>query len=269
MKKMMKRSIAAIVFSSLAAAASASASTETKKVVAGPQYAKSGLHKMLFGADYRALWTTPATFEVLDLEREAGGLTPVARLGGMQTKILALKGKDGRNYTFRSLDKDASQILDEDLRGSIVNGVVDDAQAGAASCERGDRDRPAGGHRHPHSALETGRAPRRSGARRVPEGVRGDGGRLRRLPQRRDRVEPGLPRHHRDHRSHRDVPAAAGGRGRPGRTCRPSSRPASWTSSWATGTVTGSSGAGLDSRRAPCGSPYPRIATRPSRATTD
>ena len=128
-KMMMKRSIAAIVFSTLAVAASASASAETKKVVAGPQYAKSGLHKMLFGADYRALWTTPATFEVLDLEREAGGLTPVARLGGMQTKILALKGKDGRNYTFRSLDKDASQILDEDLRGTIVNGIVEDAQA--------------------------------------------------------------------------------------------------------------------------------------------
>jgi hypothetical protein len=66
----MKRSIAAIVLTALAAAGSASASTETKKVVAGPQYAKSGLHKMLFGKDYRALWTTPATFEVLDLERE-------------------------------------------------------------------------------------------------------------------------------------------------------------------------------------------------------
>jgi hypothetical protein len=127
--KMMKRSIAAIVFTSLAAAASAFASPETKKVVAGPQYARNGLHKMLFGKDYRALWTTPAAFEVLDLGREAGGLTPVARLAGMQTKVLALKGKDGRNYTFRSLDKKASELLEDDLRGTIVDRILEDALA--------------------------------------------------------------------------------------------------------------------------------------------
>ena len=96
---------------------------------------------------------------------------------------------------------------------------------GAASGERGHRARPARGRGHPHSALEAGRAPRRSGARGLPEGVRGDGGRLRRLPQRRVRVEPGLPRHHRDHRSHRDVPASAGGRGRSGRRAGPPQGP--------------------------------------------
>jgi hypothetical protein len=114
----------------IAIAVAAPGWAETKKVVAGPQYAKSGLHKWLFGSDYRALWATPATVEVLDLATEAGGLTPIARVGGQQTKGLALKGRDGRNYTFRGLDKDASDILDEELRDTIVNDIVADQQAG-------------------------------------------------------------------------------------------------------------------------------------------
>ncbi len=126
---MKRRAAATFVFAVFSAVVAASASAETRKVVAGPEYARSGVHKVLFGADYRALWTTPATFEVLDLESEAGGLTATSRIGGQQTKGLAFKGKDGRNYTFRGLDKDASEILDEDLRGTIVDELVKDVQA--------------------------------------------------------------------------------------------------------------------------------------------
>lgn len=118
-----------VALSLLTGALVAPASAETKTVVAGPQYARGGVHRMLFGADYRALWTTPATFEVLDLQREAGGLTPSFRVGGLQTKGLAFKGKDGRNYTFRGLEKDASELLDEELRGTIVDDLLADAQA--------------------------------------------------------------------------------------------------------------------------------------------
>jgi len=89
----------------------------------------SGMHKLLFGGDYRALWTTPATLEVLDLGTEAGGLTPVTRVGGMQTKALAFRGNDGRNCTFRSLEKDASEILEEDFRDTLVDEIVEDAQS--------------------------------------------------------------------------------------------------------------------------------------------
>ena len=113
----------------LTAAVVASASAETTRVVAGSQYARGGAHRILFGADYRALWTTAATFEVLDLQREAGGLTPTLRVGGLQTKGLALQGKDGGNYTFRALDKDPSDLLDEELEGTIVDSLLRDAEA--------------------------------------------------------------------------------------------------------------------------------------------
>src|SRR5687767_15271549 len=72
-----------------------------RKVVAGEKYQASGLHRALFGADYRDLWATPIEVPVLDLQRYAGGLRPVRRVGGQQTKGLAFKGADGRDYTFR------------------------------------------------------------------------------------------------------------------------------------------------------------------------
>jgi len=104
-------------------------SLATRTIIAGPQYAKSGFHRFFLGSDYRDLWTTPIQVPVLDLGSEAGGLTPVHRVGGLQTKALALKGKDGRNYTFRGLEKDASGVLDEELKGTVAEQLVQDQMA--------------------------------------------------------------------------------------------------------------------------------------------
>jgi hypothetical protein len=111
------------------ALARAADAPKTLKVVPGPQYAKGWLHRVFFGEDYRALWTTGATFEVLDLAREAGGLTVVRRVGGQQTRGLALRGRDGRNYTFRGIEKDASHILEADLQGTVVARLLQDQMA--------------------------------------------------------------------------------------------------------------------------------------------
>jgi hypothetical protein len=106
---------------------------QTQTVVVQPEFEASGLHRMFFGDDYRDLWTTPVTVEVLDLTQEAGGLVPVRRVGGRQSKGLALRGQDGRSYTFRGLKKDASDLLPEDLRGTIVDDLVQDQQSGQHS----------------------------------------------------------------------------------------------------------------------------------------
>jgi hypothetical protein len=99
---------------------------DTRKVVADPQYEAGGFHRFLWGNDYRDLWTTPVTVEVLDLQKEAGGLSPVRRVGGIQTKGLALRGADGASYTFRGLEKDASELLEEELKGTIVEKLLKD-----------------------------------------------------------------------------------------------------------------------------------------------
>jgi len=97
-----------------------------RRAVAGEHYKASGLHRFLFGADYRDLWTQPVELPVLDLQRYAGGLKPVRRVGGQETKGLAFKGADGRDYTFRALDKDPGEILPPDLRDSVARDIVQD-----------------------------------------------------------------------------------------------------------------------------------------------
>jgi hypothetical protein len=98
----------------------------TRRVVAGEEYGAGGLKRFLIGSDYRDLWTTPFEAEVLDLGSFAGGLTPVMRVGGQQSLGLALKGADGRDYTFRGVDKDPSSILPQDLQGTVVDEFVQD-----------------------------------------------------------------------------------------------------------------------------------------------
>ncbi len=99
---------------------------KTRTLAAGPQYAKGALHRFFFGAHYRDLWATPVEVPVLDLETFAGGLTPVKTGGGLQTRSLRLAGRDGRTYTFRSVDKDPSAVLPIELRETIADRILKD-----------------------------------------------------------------------------------------------------------------------------------------------
>ncbi len=102
---------------------------ETRTIVADPTLGAGPIHRWLLGADYRDLWATPAEIEVLDFSTEAGGLEPLFRVGGAQTFGLALKGADGKSYTFRSLVKNQDQNLHESLRGYAVGKIFQDQQA--------------------------------------------------------------------------------------------------------------------------------------------
>ena len=95
-------------------------------VTAGERYAASDLERALLGARYRDLWTTPIQVPVLDLESYAGGLTPSELGGGQQTTSLHFDSGDGREFTFRSLDKDPTPAVPEQFRGTVVNRLVQD-----------------------------------------------------------------------------------------------------------------------------------------------
>lgn len=124
----------------LALAAGECAAQRDTLVVAGPHYAAGPIARFLFGSDYRDLWTTPARVPILDMDTFAGGLRAVRRGGGEQTHALRLEGADGREYNFRSTDKDAGRGLPSWLRGTPVDGAMQDqtsalhpAAAGIAS----------------------------------------------------------------------------------------------------------------------------------------
>jgi hypothetical protein len=98
---------------------------------AGARYKASGLHRFLFGREYRSLWSTPVSVPVLDLRSFAGGLKPVSKGGGQQTKSLLLAAGDGRQFFFRSVDKDPSATLPPELRATVAGDVVRDQTSSA------------------------------------------------------------------------------------------------------------------------------------------
>jgi hypothetical protein len=105
--------------------APASAGT-TRTVVVGERFRKSGVYQLLFGHNYRELWTTPVDLPLLDLATFAGGLTPTRVVGHGQTQGLAFAGADGQAYTFRPLLKDPVGLLPEELRATLAGVFVRD-----------------------------------------------------------------------------------------------------------------------------------------------
>ena len=99
---------------------------ERRTVVAGAHYRAGWLHRALLGAHYRDLWATPVQVDVLDLSRFGGGLTPTSCGGRRQTKSLRFVGKDGRQYVFRSIDKDPTLALPPELRATFARDVIQD-----------------------------------------------------------------------------------------------------------------------------------------------
>jgi len=125
----MRTNVAAITVAAVMLASAASAQ-EKKVVTVGPEYAAGGAQRFWLGDGYRDLWTTPVELPVLDLAKEAGGLTPVRQVGQAQSVGLAMKGADGRSYTFRSLHKEPERMLPEVLRTTIVGNIAKDLTSG-------------------------------------------------------------------------------------------------------------------------------------------
>ncbi|MDQ3426440.1 MAG: hypothetical protein M3477_01290, partial [Gemmatimonadota bacterium] len=118
--------LAVLTETAAAQGAGAAAVAESTTVAAGARYRAGWLHRFLLGDHYRDLWTTPVRVEVLDLGAFAGGLRPLQRGGGQQTRSLRFRGADEREYTFRSVDKDPSALLPPDFRATALGRVLQD-----------------------------------------------------------------------------------------------------------------------------------------------
>jgi len=125
------RSLGFLVFlaiggNTLAGTIESNGSQQTAVATPGAHYDVADFHHFFIGTDYRELWTTPVEVPVLDLESFAGGLTPVARGGGMQTKGLRFVGADGRPYSFRGLDKSPLGVLPDYMHSTVIGDVTQD-----------------------------------------------------------------------------------------------------------------------------------------------
>lgn len=101
-------------------------SDSTVVLAPGPQYESNWFHHIFFGKHWRDLWTTPVEAPVLDLDEFAGGITPFKKGGGFQTKTLHFYGSDGKRWKFRSIDKDPSHVLPDEIKSTLLAEVYKD-----------------------------------------------------------------------------------------------------------------------------------------------
>lgn len=97
----------------------------------------SGLHKALFGENYRKEWSTDTKLSVIKISEINGGLTPIQRGGGHQSLSLRLKDKNGKEWVLRSVNKYPEILLPEPLRETFAKDIITDAMSA----------------QHPYSAL--------------------------------------------------------------------------------------------------------------------
>lgn len=98
-------------------------------IAANAAYDAGSLRRFLLGHDYRDLWAAPLRVPVLDLDGFAGGLTFEKRGGRKQTRSIHFRGADGREYLFRSVDKEPRIALAPALQGTLAGWLVRDQTA--------------------------------------------------------------------------------------------------------------------------------------------
>jgi hypothetical protein len=96
------------------------------RVAPGSHYQAGALHRLIFGSHWRSLWTIPIDVQVLDMKQFAGGLVPFEKGGGFQSITLRFHGADGREYRFRTVDKDPARGMPSRLRHTLISDVVQD-----------------------------------------------------------------------------------------------------------------------------------------------
>jgi hypothetical protein len=94
---------------------------------ASPVFKISGSRTFWMGKNYRTEWKIPVKVPVINLATEKGGLTPIKKGGGKQTRSLRVEDVNGTEYTLRSVRKYVTdEALPPDLRGTFAKDLVAD-----------------------------------------------------------------------------------------------------------------------------------------------
>lgn len=100
-------------------------------MAAGKQYKASGWKSLWWGKHYRKEWTTPVSFQVLDLSTFDGGLKPLKVGGGHQSKSLRLISKNEKEYVLRTIDKSLDVLVPDNFKGTFINDILNDQMSTA------------------------------------------------------------------------------------------------------------------------------------------
>jgi hypothetical protein len=102
---------------------------------------KSGVFKTIWGERYRKYYGTKVSAPIVMLDTLYGGLTPVKKGGGHQSKSLRLRDKEGKEYVMRALRKSAELYLQsmafqdqyvlDDLKETYTQELLEDFYTGS------------------------------------------------------------------------------------------------------------------------------------------
>ncbi|WP_190808931.1 metallophosphatase [Flagellimonas sp. S3867] len=106
-------------------------STKTASIYSKDETNKSGFYKSLWGNHYREFYSRGVNAKVAVLDTLMGGLTPLKRGGGQQSKSLRLEDKTGKQFVMRALRKSTIKFLQanafqDTYIGSALDGSVVD-----------------------------------------------------------------------------------------------------------------------------------------------
>jgi len=102
---------------------------------------KSNLFTSIWGERYRKYYGTEVSAPTVSLDTLFGGLVPVKKGGGHQSKSLRLRDKDGKEYVMRALRKSAELYLQsmvfqdnymlDDLQETYTQELLEDFYTGS------------------------------------------------------------------------------------------------------------------------------------------
>jgi hypothetical protein len=95
-------------------------------VTPGAEYAAGKVRELLLGKHHRDAWTTPVTVPVQVTSEYKGGLVPLREGHTKLSQSLRFRAPSGKEYLFKSIDKNARKALDFELRGTFIGNIVDD-----------------------------------------------------------------------------------------------------------------------------------------------
>jgi len=88
---------------------------------------KSGFYKFLWGERFAKDYATTIKAKTVNLDTIFGGVVPVRKGGGTQSKSLRLEDRQGRQYVMRALRKQSTQFLQADIfQNDYIGNALDD-----------------------------------------------------------------------------------------------------------------------------------------------
>ncbi|MHB1179973.1 MAG: BamA/TamA family outer membrane protein [Daejeonella sp.] len=86
----------------------------------------SGIHRKVFGENYRKEWAANTRLPVIKISGIRGGLTPAKLGGGHQSHSLRLEESSGKEWILRSVEKYSEGLAPELVKGSLYEKWIDD-----------------------------------------------------------------------------------------------------------------------------------------------